>query len=379
MTKDELIGRIMHIVHEEVKKIEPGSDRLAEGLKNAGARGPLLSALTEDAMNDSHDAILNLMDIMSDHDMQPVYPEIRVIQQWQKMLLTNQPLDNYYEVDLIFSQQRAGMPVLVEDLDYLHAHFVDIKDLESLWPSDWPIEERHPKAIERTLIAKALPEVEGSHAAIEVFSKPVALPDTTTTVEEQEPATGISSVVLRTPAMAYQEKRSIVEDLALMNGIAIVSGKEWRQNKMERSEPILVADFDFSTIARDGVGRAAYLLVGPSLEDDVRIELKSQSTAGSAGDKLPTSLLRLVNASKTHSYGRAVIGVVGLQFFAPESLALAREVASKTTRVQLVEGFENFTDAILGHIVNVKNSFEAQRSKSVRIEDNYDSNNALER
>ena len=146
----------------------------------------------------------------------------------------------------------------------------------------------------------------------------------------------------------------MIEDVALANGLAVVSGKEWRAMKMPRTDALLVADFDFSTIEKEGVGRAAYLLVAPESKNDIRIELKSQSTSGSAGDKLPTSLLRLVNAAKTQSYGAAVVGVVGLQFFAPEALSLAREVAGKSSRVQLVEGPENFLDAVQQKIDTVK-------------------------
>ena len=158
----------------------------------------------------------------------------------------------------------------------------------------------------------------------------------------------------RTPVAAYREQRGMVEDVALMNGVAILSGKDWRDMKMPRNETLLIADFDFATVAREGVGRAAYLLVGPTSSDDVRIEIKSQSTSGSAGDKLPTSLLRLVNASKSQSYGSAVVGVVGLQFFTPEALALAREVAGRSSRVRLVEGAENFVDVLQQTVTIVK-------------------------
>ena len=340
MKKDDIIGRIIALVHAEVQSITPNSDLVAEGLANAPARTSILEKMVSDVSKDSPDGLVDLMEVLNDRRPDVVYPEVRLLQQWQNMSILDTPMDNYYTADLLFSKQRAGMTLSDEE----------IKGLGSIAN----INTQHPWPLTATL---DYIDYDGDYMEQDVpttIDNPAVENDTTLTPVAVQTLDKSQEKVKTTPVASYQERRSMIEDLALANGVAMFSGREWRDAKMPRTQALLVSDFYFATIDKEGVGRAAYLLVGPSVNSDVRIELKSQSTSGSAGDKLPTSLLRLVNAGKSQSYGSAVIGVVGLQYFAPEALTLAREVASRSSRIRLVEGTENFIDAIQQSITNVK-------------------------
>ena len=401
MTKDDIIGRIITLVHAEVRNITPSIDPVAEGRSNAPARTSILERLVNDISKDSPDGLVDLMEVLNDRRPSEVYPEVRLLQQWQNMSILDTPMDSYYTADLLFSKQRAGLTLADSE----------IKDLSALAnpnsPHPWPtgftppvpavqvsapqtsmavpedtsssvaalsVEERiepllalrendaaaqagaptqpaSPADVPAPSIIKVLVDVE------DVLSS-VPTPGTVSVLvaeEEDAPAQAPAEERVRSnPVASYQEKRGMIEDVALANGMAVMSGKEWRTAKMPRTQALLVADFDFATVDKEGVGRAAYLLVGPTVSTDVRIELKSQSTSGSAGDKLPTSLLRLVNASRSQSYGSAVVGVVGLQYVAPEALTLAREVAGRSSRIRLAEGTENFIDVVQQNIDNIK-------------------------
>ena len=407
MTKDDIIGRIITLVHAEVQNIYPTLDTVAEGRANASARTAIVDRLVTDISKESANGLVDLMEVLNDRRPDAVYPEVRLLQQWQNMSILDTPMDNYYAADLLFSKQRAGMTLAG----------AEIKELSSIaninFPHPWPAGFNAPVLAQAVPVAapvvaaaplppapwlsagqpaastaivgdihgdvapelkavvdslSAVPEQksffvgdtdsveDATPAAADVQSTAPATISVLVDAEEDAPAAAdaVEERVRSNPVASYQEKRGMIEDVALANGLPIFSGKEWRATKMLRTQPILVADFDFATIAKEGVGRAAYLLVGPSAADDIRIEIKSQSTSGSAGDKLPTSLLRMVNAAKSNSYGSALVGVVGLQYFAPEALTLAREVASRSSRVRLVEGSENFIDAVQQSITAVK-------------------------
>ena len=372
MTKDDIIGRIITHVHAEVFNLAPTVDTVAEGRANASTRTSIIERLVNDISKDSPDGFITLMEILNDRSAEPVYPEVRLLQQWQNMSILDTPMDNYYAADLLFSKKRSGVTLEPSEVRHLET----IVNINSVHP--WPAGFNAPGTSSAVVAATTTPVSAPAPVSDPTpVSNPVPVSDPTpvsnpavldsasvVTPVADSTATQPTAVVVdlaapvvsapRTPVAAYREQRGMVEDVALMNGVAILSGKDWRDMKMPRNETLLIADFDFATVAREGVGRAAYLLVGPTSSDDVRIEIKSQSTSGSAGDKLPTSLLRLVNASKSQSYGSAVVGVVGLQFFTPEALALAREVAGRSSRVRLVEGAENFVDVLQQTVTIVK-------------------------
>ena len=405
MTRDDIIGRIITLVHEEVRKIPADVDHVAEGRQSAPSRTAIVERLSTDVAHaDPATGLIELMEILNDRKAEPPYPEVRLLQQWQHMSIVDAPMDDYYTADVLFSKVRADVVPSPSEMSLL-SKLVNVHAVHP-WPNGFTLPSsaavgaggNTPQGVTSQVVQAAdavgvtivqaplvkssdadvavLPaqESQTASAAMEDAAKrmgftvvqaslgapataadyaglPQAVTDDATV---DEPEDQPEERVLRTPVAAYQEKRGMIEDVALANGLAVVSGKEWRAMKMPRTDALLVADFDFSTIEKEGVGRAAYLLVAPESKNDIRIELKSQSTSGSAGDKLPTSLLRLVNAAKTQSYGAAVVGVVGLQFFAPEALSLAREVAGKSSRVQLVEGPENFLDAVQQKIDTVK-------------------------
>lgn len=431
MTKDDIIGRIITLVHAEVQTLAPTADTLGEGISNAPARTVILERLVNDITTDSPDGLVDLMDVLNDRAPKTVYPEVRLLQQWQNMSILETPMDNYYAADLLFSKQRAGIVLIDAEIKELSA--IANINVQHPWPAgyspvqtaptssapsspmddaafggpslytlgqpnastssnpeDLIIGDIHgvaldpaftqlinditspetgrissadanttagPSSVIRVAVDNPAPEEEAP-----VLMTPTPAPDGIIRVAVDAPE---DERVRTNPVAAYQEKRGMIEDVALVNGLAVLSGKEWRTAKMPRNQAVMVADFDYSTIDKDGVGRAAYLIVGPTSADDVRIELKSQSTSGSAGDKLPTSLLRMVNAAKSNSYGSAVVGVVGLQYFAPEALTLAREVASRSSRVRLVEGAENFVDVVQQSITSVKALHAASPAVSV--------------
>lgn len=366
MTKDDIIGRIITHVHAEVFNLTLTVDTVAEGRANASARTSIIERLVNDISKDSPDGFITLMEILNDRSAEPVYPEVRLLQQWQNMAILDTPMDNYYVADLYFSKERSGATLAPSEISHLST--IVNTNVVHPWPAGFNAPGTSSAVVAATTTPVSAPApvsdptpvsnpTPGSNPAVldsALVVTPVA--DSTATQPTAVVVDFTAPVVSapRTPVAAYREQRGMVEDVALVNGVAILSGKDWRGMKMPRNETLLIADFDFSTVAREGVGRAAYLLVGPTSSDDVRIEIKSQSTSGSAGDKLPTSLLRLVNAAKSQSYGSAVVGVVGLQFFTPEALALAREVAGRSSRVRLVEGAENFVDVLQQTVTVVK-------------------------
>jgi hypothetical protein len=145
------------------------------------------------------------------------------------------------------------------------------------------------------------------------------------------------------PMHAHQEQSEIVSIAMHRMGIDVISSSDWRANKMPREKPLCVTAFEYSTIGYD-IGRAAFLLIGPTLKEDIRIEIKTQNSPGTAGDKLPTSVRRLKNADRARAYNRAIVGVLGTEYFSAEALEMAREESSP--RVMVVEDLEHFNDAL---------------------------------
>ncbi len=181
-------------------------------------------------------------------------------------------------------------------------------------------------------------------------SLPVAAP-----VTQESPI--LSTVSPSTPTPTTP---AIVEDLAAELGIPVINGKDWVAQGSPRTAPMVVTSIDYSKV-NDSLGKISYLMVSPEAKDDVRVEIRSQNTSGSAGDKLPTNIFRMVNAAKTNAYARTLVGVVGLKFFAEDALHLARDVAAKSSRVQLVEGTDNFIDSLRQEFGHLQNRHDAVR------------------
>lgn len=168
------------------------------------------------------------------------------------------------------------------------------------------------------------------------------------------------------PMHAHQEQMTLVHDVMKNNSVPLMSSREWRDNGMPRNQIICVTEFDYSTQGLD-VGRAGFLLISPQAQDDVRIEVKSQNSAGTAGDKLPTAMRRLSNASRVRAYGKVLVGVLGGPLFSKEALEMAREESARNNRVRLAEGVENLQDALNEEIINVRTKHELVQAQQKLI------------
>ena len=118
----------------------------------------------------------------------------------------------------------------------------------------------------------------------------------------------------------------MIQALAERFGIPIVMMDAWKIEQ-DRSRPAIIKNFDFRIQKKSELGRAQYLLLGPSPEEDIRIELKNQTVSGSAGDKLPMSVYRLKNMHAQAAYAKTIVGVANTEFFSDDTLDLAKMLA----------------------------------------------------
>ena len=197
-------------------------------------------------------------------------------------------------------------------------------------------------------------------AVTPVASSPAQSPLTSPVIPPVAAPVTQASPVVSTVASPTPTTPAIVEDLATELGIPVINGKDWVAQGSPRTAPMVITSIDYSKV-NDSLGKISYLLVSPEAKDDVRVEIRSQNTSGSAGDKLPTNIFRMVNAAKTNAYARTLVGVVGLKFFAEDALHLARDVAAKSSRVQLVEGTDNFIDSLRQEFGHLQNRHDAVR------------------
>ena len=349
MNKQDILQEITDSVHDELQNVGDLINQVAslnvggapldidsliqEGLDNAPKRTEIVTTILQNFGSDE-EAMKLLMNVLSDTAFQT--HEVSLLQYWQKMALFGGSItDDAYD-DYVYSLSNAAKNYLdrAPVNDFVQDNELAVNDIEF--------------TADTTPVAPAAPTAPAN--ANVIIAQDQSLPATKDLFKQ-------SDAVHRTPASAYLEQRGVVDDMALANGVAVISGKDWRAAKAPRTAPVLVSNFDYETIQKEGVGRAAYVLVGPTVQDDVRIEIKSQSTPGTAGDKLPTSILRLVNAAKTQSYGSTVVGVIGLDYFTKEALTLAREVAVKSPRVTMVEGLDNLVDVLQQTFTNNKARF----------------------
>lgn len=153
---------------------------------------------------------------------------------------------------------------------------------------------------------------------------------------------------------------SFIEDCAFAKGIAVISADDWRKSKNNRSTPVIVKNFDFRTINRPDLGKASFMLIAPKANQDVRIELRSQTVSGSAGDKLPVLVHKLHSLQQSREYGQTVVGVVGdTSFFSKYSLDLARQVAANSGLVIYAEGDSPVNNALSTVMDNVLSKYQA--------------------
>lgn len=127
----------------------------------------------------------------------------------------------------------------------------------------------------------------------------------------------------------------MVQAIADRFGIPVVSMDTWKVAQ-DRSRPAVIKNFDFRLQQKSELGRAQYLLLGPTPEEDVRIELKNQTVSGSAGDKLPMSVFRLKNMHQEAEYAKTIVGVANTEFFANDTLELAKTLALSEPKMVFV-------------------------------------------
>ena len=170
-----------------------------------------------------------------------------------------------------------------------------------------------------------------------VVSEPVVTP-----VVSEPVVTPVVSEPVVTPV-----SDALMEDLALANGIAIISGEDWKRSKFSRDIPVIIKNFDFRHLELPELGRAGHLLIAPNKEQDIRIELRSQSVSGSAGDKLPVTIRKFRRLQQSREYGQTFVGIVGsTELFSEDALGLAREEAVKSGRLIYAEGDETVAEAL---------------------------------
>lgn len=140
----------------------------------------------------------------------------------------------------------------------------------------------------------------------------------------------------------------LMQAIADKHQVKVISMEEWKSSQDQRKAPVIVKNFDFRSVNKSELGRAQFLLVGPSPEHDVRIELKNQTVSGSAGDKLPLSVYRLQKMHKIAPYTTTVIGVANTTYFSDDALELAKTLSLTDNKLIFVQ------DEKVGHTLHAQ-------------------------
>ena len=148
----------------------------------------------------------------------------------------------------------------------------------------------------------------------------------------------------------------LMQAIADKNKIAVIGMEEWKTKGTPRTSPIIVKNFDFRSVNKSELGRAQFLLVGPSAEHDVRIELKNQTVSGSAGDKLPLSIYRLQKMHKIAPYASTIIGVANTTYFSDDALELAKTLSKTDPRLIFVQD-EKVSQALHAQVLKINQLF----------------------
>lgn len=158
------------------------------------------------------------------------------------------------------------------------------------------------------------------------------------------------------PAKEQSVTSEYIEDLAMAKGIAVLSADDWKKSNFSRNTPVIIRNFDFKAISRPDLGKASHMLIGTKNSQDVRIELRSQTVSGSAGDKLPVLIHKLDSLQQSREYGQTVVGIVGdTSLYSKYSLDLARKVAASSGLVMYAEGdspVKNVLDTVFDNVLS---------------------------
>lgn len=148
----------------------------------------------------------------------------------------------------------------------------------------------------------------------------------------------------------------LMQAVADKHSIAVIGMEEWKTKGTPRAALVIVKNFDFRSVNKSELGRAQFLLVGPSAEHDVRIELKNQTVSGSAGDKLPLSVYRLQKMHKIAPYAATVIGVANTTYFSDDSLELAQTLSKMDPKLIFVQD-GNVSQALHAQVLKINSLF----------------------
>ena len=149
----------------------------------------------------------------------------------------------------------------------------------------------------------------------------------------------------------------LMQAVADKNAISIVSMDTWKNKYTDRQQCVIVRNFEFKAIKKPELGRAQYMLMGPSDIQDVRIEMKSQNVSGSACDKLPMSVYRLQKMHKTALYSSTVIGITNTTHFPEDTLELAQAIAKTDSKVVFIEN-ENVSIVLHAKVLSMIQAFQ---------------------
>lgn len=160
----------------------------------------------------------------------------------------------------------------------------------------------------------------------------------------------------------------LMQAIADKHQVRVISMEDWKSSpEKQRKEPVIVKNFDFRSVNKSELGRAQFLLVGPSPEHDVRIELKNQTVSGSAGDKLPLSVYRLQKMHKIAPYAATVIGVANTTYFSDDALELAQTLSLTDNKLVFVQD-EKVGHTLHANVLKAKQLFNLSPAVAVPVQ-----------
>lgn len=148
----------------------------------------------------------------------------------------------------------------------------------------------------------------------------------------------------------------LMQAIADRNKVPVISMETWKTTGQPRTAAVIVKNFDFRSVNKSELGRAQFLLIGPSAAHDVRIEMKNQTVSGSAGDKLPLSVYRLQKMHKIAPYAATIIGVANTTYFSDDALELAQTLSKIDPKLIFVQD-EKVSQALNAQVLKINQLF----------------------
>ena len=148
----------------------------------------------------------------------------------------------------------------------------------------------------------------------------------------------------------------LMQSIADRHKVSVISMETWKTTGQPRTAAVIVKNFDFRSVNKSELGRAQFLLIGPSPEHDVRIEMKNQTVSGSAGDKLPLSVYRLQKMHKIAPYAATIVGVANTTYFSDDALELAKTLSKLDSKLIFVQD-EKVSQALNAQVLKINQLF----------------------